>query len=115
MGGTRGRKSAPAAGRSRRRAGGKSVGLTRRGRIVAWTAGIGAVCVLGGAGGAGAWIYNDLDGNIHGAHLDGKLGDDRPENLSPGSRNILVVGSDSRSGANARYGGMEGAPCTPTR
>ncbi|MFC8233289.1 LCP family protein [Streptomyces sp. NPDC057284] len=107
MGGTRGRKSAPAAGRSRRRAGGKSVGLTRRGRIVAWTAGIGAVCVLG-AGGAGAWIYNDLDGNIHGAHLDGKLGDDRPENLSPGSRNILVVGSDSRSGANARYGGMEG-------
>lgn len=107
MGGTRGRKSAPAAGRSRRRARGKSDGLTRRGRIVAWTAGIGAVCVLG-AGGAGAWIYNDLDGNIHGAHLDGKLGDDRPENLSPGSRNILVVGSDSRSGANARYGGMEG-------
>ncbi|MFI6875104.1 LCP family protein [Streptomyces sp. NPDC050400] len=75
--------------------------------MVAWTLGVGAVLVLGAAG-VGAWIYHDLDNNIHTARLDDKLGEDRPENLSPGSRNILVVGSDSRDGANSKYGGMEG-------
>ncbi|KUF19072.1 transcriptional regulator [Streptomyces silvensis] len=71
--------------------------------------------VLGSAGvlllviaGAGAWIYHDLDGNIHAADIDAKLGGDRPANLSPGSKNILVVGSDTREGANAKYGkGLE--------
>jgi LCP family protein required for cell wall assembly len=55
-------------------------------------------------GGVGAWIYQDLNNNINSADVDGKLGADRPENLSPGSKNILVVGSDSREGANAKYG-----------
>ncbi|BBC38793.1 putative transcriptional regulator [Streptomyces graminofaciens] len=57
-----------------------------------------------GVGGVGAWVYNDLDDNITSADVDGKLGTDRPVNLSPGSKNILVVGSDSRDGANAKYG-----------
>ncbi|MFD9864101.1 LCP family protein [Streptomyces alboflavus] len=58
--------------------------------------------------GAGVWIYQDLNGNIHAADIDGKLGGDRPANLSPGSKNLLVVGSDSREGANAQYGqGLE--------
>ncbi|MEW2571227.1 LCP family protein [Streptomyces sp. NPDC047070] len=77
--------------------------LTRRGRIVAWTAGVFAVLVLGTAG-VGVWIYQDLNGNIGAADIDNKLGGDRPENLSPGSKNILVVGSDSRDGDNGKYG-----------
>ncbi|MFH8678982.1 LCP family protein [Streptomyces lydicus] len=75
--------------------------MTRRGRIVAWTGGALGVLLLATAG-VGAWVYQHLDGNIHGADIgiDGK----RPVNLSPGSKNILVVGSDSRAGANAKYG-----------
>ncbi|MGW1887140.1 LCP family protein [Streptomyces sp. NPDC001970] len=77
--------------------------LTRRGRILAWTGGALAVLVLG-AGGAGAWLYQQLDGNIQATAVDNKIGGDRPVNLSPGAKNILVVGSDSRDGANAEYG-----------
>ncbi|MFD8543706.1 LCP family protein [Streptomyces sp. NPDC059649] len=75
--------------------------MTRRGRIVAWTGGVLGVLILGTAG-VGAWVYQHLDGNINGVDIgvDGK----RPVNLSPGSKNILVVGSDSRAGANAKYG-----------
>ncbi len=81
--------------------------LTRRGRILLWSAGVLAVLVLGAAG-AGAWIYGELDGNIHAADVDGRIGGERPRNMSPGSKNILVVGSDSRAGGNAAYGkGLE--------
>ncbi|WP_459170992.1 LCP family protein [Streptomyces scabiei] len=90
-------------GRRRAGAGGGGTRLTRRGRVVSWLAGTTAVLVLG-AGGVSAWVYNDLDNNIKGADIDGKLGGDRPANLSPGSKNIMVVGSDSRDGANAKYG-----------
>ncbi|MFJ2770605.1 LCP family protein [Streptomyces sp. NPDC087300] len=68
-----------------------------------WVAGTFSVLILAVAG-IGAWIYTDLDNNINAADVDNKLGGDRPENLSPGSKNILVVGSDSRDGANAKYG-----------
>ncbi|MFM9493627.1 LCP family protein [Streptomyces galilaeus] len=90
-------------GTGRRRAGAGATRLTRRGRILAWSAGSCAVLVLG-VGGVGAWVYKDLDNNITGADVDAKLGGDRPVNLSPGSKNIMVVGSDSRDGANAKYG-----------
>ncbi len=80
-----------------------SARLTRRGRILLWVAASFSVLILAVAG-IGAWIYTDLDNNIHAADVDNKLGGDRPENLSPGSKNILVVGSDSRDGANAKYG-----------
>ncbi|MGW1239536.1 LCP family glycopolymer transferase [Streptomyces bobili] len=111
MSGTRrrGRTPVEAAGRgSRARSGGGRGGaggtrLTRRGRVLAWGAGVTSVVVLG-VGGVGAWVYNDLNNNIDSAAVDDKLGDDRPENLSPGSKNIMVVGSDSRDGANAKYG-----------
>ncbi|QNP71920.1 LCP family protein [Streptomyces roseirectus] len=79
------------------------VRLTRRGRVLAWSAGVLCVGVLGVAG-AGTWIYQQLNGNITSADVDDKLGGDRPENLSPGSKNIMIVGSDSRDGANAGYG-----------
>ncbi|MDX5570218.1 LCP family protein [Streptomyces sp. ID05-04B] len=60
--------------------------------------------VLLGVGGTAAWIWYDLNDNITSAEVDDKLGGDRPQNLSPGSKNIMVVGSDSRDGANAKYG-----------
>ncbi len=93
-------------GRGRRRSapvGGWPVRLTRRGRILTWAAGAFAVLILGVAG-VGAWVYQELNGNISSADVDNKLGGDRPVNLSPGSKNILVVGSDSRDGDNAEYG-----------
>ncbi|MEU0131845.1 MULTISPECIES: LCP family protein [unclassified Streptomyces] len=94
-----------AQGRERRGRGGGAgaVRLTRRGRYLAWAVGVLAV-LLAGAGGAGTWVYQSLDGNIHAGDIDGKIGGDRPANLSPGALNILVVGSDSRDGANAAYG-----------
>ncbi|MFE0379942.1 LCP family protein [Streptomyces inhibens] len=75
--------------------------MTRRGRIVAWTGGVVGVLLLGTAG-VGVWAYIQLDGNIQGANIE--IDGDRPANLSPGSKNILLVGSDSRAGANAKYG-----------
>ncbi|WP_373995413.1 LCP family protein [Streptomyces spongiicola] len=53
---------------------------------------------------AGVWAYRDLEGNLHSADVDAKIGDERPPRTSPGSKNILVVGSDSRAGADAGYG-----------
>ncbi|WP_442538150.1 LCP family protein [Streptomyces pimonensis] len=90
-------------GRRRAPTGPEKVRLTRRGRFLMWGAGVCSALVLGVAG-VGAWLYQDLSGNIQGADLDDKLGGDRPVNLSPGSKNILVVGSDSRDGDNAKYG-----------
>ncbi|REK85675.1 LytR family transcriptional regulator [Streptomyces inhibens] len=75
--------------------------MTRRGRILAWTGGVVGVLLLGTAG-VGVWAYIQLDGNIQGADIE--VDGDRPANLSPGSKNILLVGSDSRAGANAKYG-----------
>ncbi|MEU7576650.1 LCP family protein [Streptomyces sp. NPDC041068] len=89
--------------RGRGGAAGKATRLTRRGRVLLWIAGTFSALILAVAG-VGAWVYTDLNGNIHGADVDDKLGGDRPANLSPGSQNILVVGSDSRDGANAEYG-----------
>lgn len=77
--------------------------LTRRGRIVAWTGGVLATLLLVTAG-VGAWVYQHLNGNIQAADVDGKIGGGRPVNHSPGSKTILVVGSDSRDGDNAAYG-----------
>ncbi|MDX2824762.1 LytR family transcriptional regulator [Streptomyces ipomoeae] len=79
------------------------------------------VLVLG-AGGAG-WAFWQLNGNIKSVDINSALGDDRPaktpstaspsasadtEPLPSGALNILVLGSDSRSGEeNAELGGGE--------
>ncbi|MFJ9547454.1 LCP family protein [Streptomyces erythrochromogenes] len=86
---------------SRRRQ--KATCLTRRGRAVLWLIGVVAGLVLL-AGGASGWLYHRLDGNISASDIDDMLGGDRPVSLSPGAKNILMVGSDSRAGANAKYG-----------
>ncbi|MET8950347.1 LCP family protein [Streptomyces sp. NPDC004129] len=63
------------------------------------------------AGGTGYWLYSGLDNNIQGVDIDRALGDDRPEKLPTSGQNILVLGSDSRAGANAALhtGNVSGA------
>ncbi|GAA2610031.1 LCP family protein [Actinomadura fulvescens] len=68
---------------------------------------IGIVVALLGLGTAGAYAaYSGLDGNIRHVSAD-DLGDRPPKRTK--AENLLVVGSDSRAGANARYGRPDGA------
>jgi LCP family protein required for cell wall assembly len=60
-----------------------------------------AVLVLGGAGTA-YWLYSGIDGNIKHVDIDKAIGNDRPEKLPTSGQNILILGSDSRAGANAK-------------
>jgi LCP family protein required for cell wall assembly len=74
----------------------------RRRRIAAWVAGALAL-VLIALGGTGWWIYRHLNGNIRSEDFASRLEDSsRPP--ATGATNILLVGSDSRLGDNARYG-----------
>ncbi|MFF3754966.1 LCP family protein [Streptomyces sp. NPDC002018] len=68
--------------------------------VVAWSA---AVLLLLGGSGLG-YVYVTLDGNLRGIDIDRILGRDRPADVDNGSEDILVLGSDSRAGANAVYG-----------
>ncbi|WP_329259507.1 LCP family protein [Streptomyces sp. NBC_01478] len=69
----------------------------RWGRIILLSA---LVLVLAG-GGTAYWLYSGIDGNIKGVDIDKAIGDDRPEKLPTSGQNILILGSDSRAGANA--------------
>ncbi|MET8204592.1 LCP family protein [Streptomyces sp. NPDC005373] len=86
----------PERGRRRRRERGKR----RWGRIILLVL---LVLVLA-AGGTGYWLYSNLNGNIDGVDINKALGDDRPEKLPTSGQNILVLGSDSRAGANSSLG-----------
>ncbi|HEY5836639.1 LCP family protein [Streptomyces sp.] len=105
-------------GSTRSRAAGASplgAGAARRRRrrglaVVAWAA---ASLVLLGAGGAG-YLYYRLDGNLRRVDIDGALGRDRPADLGNGSMDVLVLGSDSRSGANRAYGHDSGTARSDT-
>ncbi|MGW7278799.1 LCP family protein [Streptomyces sp. NPDC054844] len=90
----RARRAAPGGGRRapRRR--------RRWGRIVL----LSLVVFLLAAGGTGYWLYSGLNGNIDGVDLNKALGEDRPEKLPTSGQNLLVLGSDSRAGANASLG-----------
>jgi LCP family protein required for cell wall assembly len=92
---------------------GASAGRRRRRRglrIVAWTV---AGLVLVGAAGAG-YLYYRLNGNINSVDINGALGQDRPAPLSNGAEDILVLGSDSRSGDNSEYGNDTGTARSDT-
>ncbi|RSS76819.1 LytR family transcriptional regulator [Streptomyces sp. WAC06614] len=77
-----------------------------------------ALLVLAGAA-TGWWIYRKLDGNIRedtsaAAELE-RYERERPLHLISGAQNILVIGSDSRSGReNARYGQDQGTQRSDT-
>ncbi|MGX2994506.1 LCP family protein [Streptomyces sp. JNUCC 64] len=82
----------------------------RRGRrralvVTAWT--VAGLVVLGGSG--LGYLYARLNGNIRGVDISGVLGTERPGDRDDGSLDVLVLGSDSRSGANAAYGRPDGA------
>jgi LCP family protein required for cell wall assembly len=82
----------------------KAAGLTLAGVVVL-------------AAAAAGWAYWQLNGNIHSVDINSALGDNRPAKATPSataaaeelpseSLNILVLGSDSRSGAeNQALGG----------
>ncbi|MEU6378526.1 LCP family protein [Streptomyces sp. NPDC046909] len=81
----------------RRKTRGKRKGLV----IAAWTAA--GIVVLGGTG--AGYLYFKLNGNIKSVDIDQALGTDRPTKVDNGSENILVLGSDTRSGSNKKLGG----------
>ncbi len=91
----------------------------RRRRWLMITAG--AVAFLLVASGALLWIaYRKLDGNIRTDsatdRLLAKLEADRPSRTAgaKGAENILLIGSDDRSGANGSYGGEAGTQRSDT-
>ncbi|WP_328750515.1 LCP family protein [Streptomyces sp. NBC_00285] len=86
-------------GKGRRR---KPRSKGRKGLIVtAWVAA--GIVVLGGTG--AGYLYFKLNGNIKSVDIDQALGSARPTKVDNGSENILVLGSDSRSGSNKQLGG----------
>ncbi|MEU9759696.1 LCP family protein [Streptomyces sp. NPDC001834] len=78
--------------------------------IAAWTL-AGAVAV---GGGGLAFAYFELNGNLKAVDINAALGKDRPDDVDNGSQDVLVLGSDSRSGANAAYGTDEGTARSDT-
>ncbi|WP_282693276.1 LCP family protein [Streptomyces sp. CC208A] len=84
----------------------------RRRRAAIAVSGAAAVLVLAGAG--LGYVYLRLDENIQGVDINAQLGTDRPKNLDDGSMDILVLGSDSRSGDNGAYGRDEGGARSDT-
>ncbi|MET9801187.1 LCP family protein [Streptomyces sp. NPDC006368] len=79
--------------------------------VAAWSAA--GLVVIGGSG--AAFAYFKLNGNIETVDINAQLrDDDRPENVDNGSMDILVLGSDTRSGANGAYGRDEGAARSDT-
>ncbi|MER6911710.1 LCP family protein [Streptomyces sp. NPDC000594] len=94
IGGSRGRRrKAPAPARRGRRAG----------AVATWS--LVGLLLVGGAG--AGYVYLKLDGNLDGVDINARLGTDRPDDIDNGSLDILLLGSDSRDGANSAYGGRE--------
>ncbi|MFI7012122.1 LCP family protein [Streptomyces sp. NPDC050145] len=90
-----GRRRAKGRRRKPRSTGGKAL------RVVAWSAA--GVVVLGGTG--LGYVYFKLNGNLKSVDINAVLGTDRPDDVDNGSQDILVLGSDSRAGANKKIGG----------
>ncbi|AXE88028.1 LCP family protein [Streptomyces sp. Go-475] len=108
----------PVTGRDGNGDGGREAGRRSRALRIAGLA-LAAALVLGI--GAAGWAYWHLNSNITGVDIDNALGDNRPPRplsvpspsaaaLPSGALNILVLGSDSRSGKeNQRLGGGDSA------
>jgi LCP family protein required for cell wall assembly len=69
--------------------------------VTAWAAA--GVVVLGGTG--LGYMYFKLNDNIKSVDINQALGTDRPLDVDNGSQDILVLGSDTRSGSNKKLGG----------
>ncbi|MFF7262758.1 LCP family protein [Streptomyces sp. NPDC008159] len=94
--GTAGRHRAPKGRRRKPRE-----GHSRAALAVVWTAA--GVLVLGGTG--VGYLYFKLNGNLKSVDINHALGTDRPVDVDNGSQDILVLGSDTRSGSNKKLGG----------
>ncbi|MDH6609475.1 LCP family protein required for cell wall assembly [Streptomyces sp. SAI-208] len=93
--------------------------IRRRRRRRLGGAGLGVGVVVLVAGGAGWAVYAKLDGNITADEAAAaelaRYEKDRPTSLVKGAQNILLIGSDSRSGdGNARYGRDSGTERSDT-
>ncbi|MFC8739280.1 LCP family protein [Streptomyces sp. NPDC057176] len=91
----------------------------RRRRRRLGIAGIAVVVLAGGAAGAGWAVYAKLSGNITADEAAAaelaRYEKERPTALVDGAQNILLIGSDSRSGAgNSRYGHDSGTERSDT-
>ncbi|MGR4883468.1 LCP family protein [Streptomyces sp. LARHCF249] len=99
-------------------AGGSKPPRSRRRRLLRWT-GFGAAFLVLAGSATGWWVYSKLDGNITedtsaAAELL-RYDRDRPTHFANGAQNILLIGSDSRSGQdNARYGQDRGTERSDT-
>ncbi|GAA4112226.1 MULTISPECIES: LCP family protein [Streptomyces] len=91
---------------SRRESGGSAAPQRRNKRSRARIAGVTGLSVVVLAVAGGGWIYFQLNGNIK-TFDDGGISADRPAASTKGS-NVLIIGSDTRSGDNAQYGHGKG-------
>ena len=86
---------------------GGSGGVRRRRRLLRWLALATGLALLVGAG-AGWLLYQHLDGNIRtdsGAEAElARHARDRPPPSAHHTQNVLIIGTDSRGGANRGYG-----------
>src|SRR5690242_4806243 len=71
-------------------------------RVIGW-ASIAMAVVLVGTSLAAYATYRKLEGNIKHEDVAAQLGGKRPPKLNK-SLNVLLIGSDQRNGANAKYG-----------
>lgn len=96
----------PRSGHSAPRTGGRGRKKERKRRGLKITLGVLLVLLLAG-GGTVYWMYSQLDGNIKGVDINKALDEkDRPKKLPTTGQNLLVLGSDSRAGAeNKELGG----------
>lgn len=76
-------------------------GHSRAALAVLWTAA--GVLVFGGTG--IGYLYFKLNENLKSVDINQALGTDRPLDVDNGSQDILVLGSDTRSGSNKKLGG----------
>ncbi|GGQ25035.1 transcriptional regulator [Streptomyces mutabilis] len=90
----------------------------RRRRRLGW-AGVGVAALAAGAVGGGWALYAELNGNITADEAAAaelaRYEKERPTALVRGAQNVLVIGSDTRSGdGNARYGRNDGTERSDT-
>ncbi len=106
-------KSGQGAGHRRRARGRRRKARSPRRKALLITAWIAAGLVLLGGGGLG-FLYFKFNGNLTGVDINAALGTQRPKDVDNGSQDILVLGSDSRAGANGKYGKDEGSARSDT-
>lgn len=81
--------------------GGKAKPRGRK-RALKWAAGVAALVLVAGCGGA-YYAYQHFNGNL--SSVDVKLGDEAERPVAAaGAMNILVIGTDSREGLGRQYG-----------